>query len=119
MKDNPIENICRAGLSLIKDHATLFSLETALAKQSIMPFAASLGCALILIISTWFTLLALTAFGIYTLSENIWISLASTLGLQLVFLVITAFMVRQFLKRMQFKETRSHLKDYFGDDHEH
>ncbi|MFI4956364.1 MAG: hypothetical protein ACHQAX_04050 [Gammaproteobacteria bacterium] len=119
MKDNPIETICRAGIALVKEHATLFSLETALAKQSIIPFVASLGCALVLIISTWFTLLALTAYTIYIQSQNVWLSLTGTLLLQILLLCLTGFMTHQFHQRMQFKETRSHLKDYFGSDHEH
>lgn len=119
MEGNPIENICREGLALIKAHGTLFSLESQLAKQSIVPLLVSLGCAVLLLFSTWLTVLIATAYTLYLYTTNIFYSLAGTLLLQVLFLALTAFFIHQFQQYMSFKETRAHLKDYWGNSDEH
>jgi uncharacterized membrane protein YqjE len=118
MKDNPFEKLGSAYLALIREHATLFTLEKALAKQSILPFLISMGGSFLLIISIWITLLVITSYGIYLLTQNLNNTLIIISVIQLVGLALGLFLMKMYLKRMGFKHTRAHLKMFLENDDE-
>lgn len=119
MTGNPLEDICHESLALLKAHATLFSLESKLAKQSIIPWMASLGIALLLGITLWITLLICIGYGLYLYTQEIALSLGGTFLIQCLLFLFILSLIRLYQQRMQFRETRAHLKDYWGEHHEH
>lgn len=118
MKDNALENLANAGISLIKEHAALFSLESALAKQSIAPFFLSVASTVLFAIGSWISLCVLITYGIYVLSQNLLLSLIGILTLHILLFGLSLWMTMRYQQRMKFQETRAHLKEYFGEHHE-
>lgn len=118
MKDNPIETLCREGLSLLKAQATLFSLESQLAKQSIVPLLASMGTALLLALSLWLTSLVGIGYVVYIYTHHVSYSVLATIIVQLLLLGYALYGIKQYQSHLQFKETRAQLKHYWDNHHE-
>ncbi len=118
MRGNALEDICSASVALVKEHASLFSLESALARQSIFPFVLSLFCASLLLLSAWLSLTALGAYAFYLFTHNILISIASITAIQITALLLALYAAYQYQQRLTFKYTRAHLKNLWGKEDE-
>jgi uncharacterized membrane protein YqjE len=119
MKQDDGQDIAQLGsalLTLFKSQSKLLSLEAALAKQSILPLILSTVGLMILTVTTWLLCLTLIAYSCYLATAQVGTSIALTLGLNLCFWTLTFLSVLRFKKRIQFKKTRAHLKQWLGDN---
>ncbi len=104
-------NSIRAVMSLIK-------LEAKLAGLSVFPLLLNLCMLSVVLISFWFSLMALLGYFIFVELQSLWISLTTITLFNFILLIILFKYLTFNLKSMSFEKTRLYFNSQKSNEHE-
>ncbi len=113
---NQLDKIFHAWSRLIKNQLKLFGMEWKLAKLTIKPLIFCLLLFLILLISTWVSIICLIGYAIYLLGNSVVITLLSIAILNIALIMLTYCFFTYLIKQASFQRVRRNWDRQLGRD---
>ncbi len=110
MITDPLENLARAWLKLVRNQTRLFFLEAKLARNSIAPFLGLMVLLVILLSCLCLCTLAVMGYGLFYFTHNLLLSVLLVELICLLGFLGTLWLFFIFYKQLQFTKTRHYLK---------
>ena len=114
-----LEGLVSSKWGVITSLISLMKLEARLAGLSIAPLLLNLFVLFIVLITVWFTAMAMLGYGVFHLYGSGMIAISSVLLINIVALTILIKCLSLNLKKMSFEKTRNYFSsNQEPDDHE-
>ncbi|QDP72645.1 hypothetical protein FOG18_08795 [Legionella israelensis] len=103
-------------LEVFKAIFSLIKLEIRLAGLSVFPLLLNLCLLIVILLSTWISIMVLGGYALEKLFDSIFLALVSVCGLNILFFIILLRYLKFNLKKMSFEKTRQILADTKGSN---
>ncbi|KTD26843.1 hypothetical protein [Legionella israelensis] len=103
-------------LEVFKAIFSLIKLEIRLAGLSVFPLLLNLCLLIVILLSTWISIMVLGGYVLEKLFDSIFLALVSVCGLNILFFIILLRYLKFNLKKMSFEKTRQILADTKGSN---
>lgn len=111
-----LTSLVSSKLEVFKAIFSLIKLEIRLAGLSVFPLLLNLCLLIVILLSTWISIMVLGGYVLEKLFDSIFLALVSVCGLNILFFIILLRYLKFNLKKMSFEKTRQILADTKGSN---